>query len=60
MEHFRSEGGDNRPYFKYRIKVPKFTGVMYEWCLDYDDQGCHFRRFHIEWKESYQKKYDVV
>ncbi len=34
---------------------------MYEWCLKYDSQGKHFRRFHVEWKETKDgAEYDIV
>lgn len=50
MEYFYSEGG-HRPYFSYRVRVPKCTEDMFQWCLDYNDEDKYFRRFHIEWKE---------
>ena len=60
MEYFYSEGG-HRPYFAYRVKVPKCTTDMYQWCKDYDDKGKYFRRFHVEWSSVYQDTdFDVV
>ncbi len=34
---------------------------MYKWCLAYDNEGKHFRRFHVECKEIKDgADYDVV
>jgi hypothetical protein len=33
---------------------------MYTWCTEYNDQGRHFRRWHVEWKEITKKNYDVL
>lgn len=62
MEYFWSDAGNNRPYFRYRIKVPKCTTEMYEWCQAFDDEGKYFRRWHVEWNDSHHPKvnYDVV
>lgn len=60
MEYFYSGGGNNRPYFSYRIKVPKVSDEMYEWCEAYDAQGRCFCRWHVEWADLYQKNYDIV
>lgn len=60
MEYFWSDSG-HRPYFSYRIRVPKCTDEMYKWCLAYDNEGKHFRRFHVECKEIKDgADYDVV
>lgn len=59
MEYFHCEGG-HRPYFSYRVRVPKCTDEMYEWGLKYDNEGKHFRRFHVEWAGVHQRDYDVV
>ncbi len=60
MEYFYSESG-HRPYFSHRVRVQKCTVEMYEWCLKYDSQGKHFRRFHVEWKETKDgAEYDIV
>lgn len=60
MEYFWSEGGNNRPYFSHRVKVPKCDTDMYQWCQDFNDEGRYFRRFHVEWASVYNRKYDVV
>jgi len=60
MEYFHGGGGNNRPRFSYRIKVPKCTTEMYEWCTQYDAQDRYFRRWHVEWADLYQKNYDIV
>jgi hypothetical protein len=62
MEYFWSDGGNNRPYFRYRVKVPKCTTEMYEWCEAFDDEGVYFRRWHVEWKDvhGHGLNYDVV
>lgn len=60
MEYFYSGGGNNRPYFSYRIKIPKCTSEMYSWCDEYDAQGRCFRRWHVEWQSITQKNYDIV
>ena len=60
MEYFYSEGGNNRPVFRYRIKIPKCTTEMYKWCEAFDDEGKYFRRWHTEWKEVYRRDHDVV
>ena len=60
MEYFYSEGGNNRPYFSHRIKVPKCEREMYKWCQDFSDEGAYFRRFHVEWASVYNRNYDVV
>ena len=44
MEYFWSDGGNNDPYFSHRIKVPKCTADMYDWCAEFDDEGKYFRR----------------
>jgi hypothetical protein len=34
---------------------------MYEWCSDFDDEGKHFRRWHVQWQVNRpQRDYDVV
>jgi hypothetical protein len=61
MEYFWTDGGNNRPYFRYRIKVPECTAEMYRWCEQYDDEGEYFRRWHVEWKTVHpDKEYEVV
>jgi hypothetical protein len=60
MEYFWSDGGNNRPVFRYRIKVPKCTSEMFKWCEGFDDEGKYFRRWHVEWKKFGDKDYDVV
>lgn len=61
MEYFWSDGGNNAPYFRYRIRVPKCTTEMYEWCEALSDEGSYFRRFHVEWKLTHKgRDYDVV
>lgn len=61
MEYFYSGGGNNRPYFSHRIKVPKCTEEMYLWCEFFDDEDKHFRRWHVEWKEIHRPRdYDIV
>jgi len=60
MEYFYSEGGNNRPYFSHRVKVPTCNTDMYKWCTDFSDEGAYFRRFHVEWKSVYNRDYDVV
>ena len=59
MEYFRSESG-HRPYFSHRVSVSKCTDDMYEWCLQYDTEGKHFRRFHVEWAGVHQRDHDIV
>lgn len=65
MEYYWSEGGNNRPWFSYRIKVRKCTNEMYTWCKEYTDQGSPFCRFHVEWCDVYKtennpRDYDIV
>ena len=61
MEYFYSDGGNNRPYFSHRIKVPKCTTEMYQWCTSFDDEGRYFRRWHVEWASVYgSRDYDIV
>jgi hypothetical protein len=60
MEYFWSDGGNNRPTFRYRIKVPECTTEMYEWCENFGDEGAYFRRFHVEWKSTRGRDYDIV
>jgi len=34
---------------------------MYEWCENFNDEGTHFRRFHVEWKDVWPgRNYEVV
>lgn len=50
MKYYTSLGGDNKPYFSYRIKVDDGLPLgAYEWCDTYPDQDRPFRRFHVEW-----------
>ena len=61
MEYFWSDGGNNRPYFRHRVKVDKCTSEMYKWCEEYDDQGVPFRRWHVEWRKiDVEREYEVV
>lgn len=60
MEYFYSEGGNNRPYFSHRVKVPNCHTDMYKWCQDFSDEGRYFRRFHVEWASVYNRDYDIV
>jgi hypothetical protein len=61
MEYFWSDGGNNDPYFSHRVRIPKLTTEMYEWCSDFDDEGKHFRRWHVQWQVNRpQRDYDVV
>lgn len=61
MEYFWSDGGNNDPYFSHRIRIPKCTTEMYEWCSDFDDEGKYFRRWHVQWQANRpQRDYDVV
>ena len=57
MEFFYSDGGNNRPYFVYRVKVKNCTTEMYNWAQKYPEKG-PFSRFHIEWDMS--KGYDII
>lgn len=64
MNYFYSGGGNNRPYFIYRFKVPKCTDKMYEWATNYPEKG-PFSRFHVEWGSVYDtmdrpRTYDVI
>lgn len=64
MEYFHGGGGNNRPYFIYRFKVPKCTNDMYKWAEAYPSKG-HFCRWHVEWASVYSKMdrpldYDVI
>ncbi len=61
MEKFYGGGGNNRPYFPYRIKVKAVTNEMHKWCNDYEIVGArHFARWHCEFADMYQRDYDVV
>jgi hypothetical protein len=61
MEYFWSDGGNNDPYFSHRVKVPKCTADMYDWCTEFDDEGKYFRRWHVQWQANRpQRDYDVV
>jgi hypothetical protein len=61
MEYFWSDGGNNRPVFRYRVKVSKCTEEMYRWCEQFDDEGKYFRRWHVEWRTTHiDKEYEVV
>ena len=60
MEYFWTDGG-HRPWFSYRITVPKCTDEMFVWCKNYNDEGQYFRRFHVEWASSKDNcDYDIV
>ena len=61
MEYFYSGGGNNSPYFSYRIRVPKCTTEMYEWCDAFDAEAKCFRRWHVEWKATHKPRdYEIV
>lgn len=61
MEYFWSDGGNNRPVFSYRIRVPKCTTEMYEWCEQFDNEGAYFRRWHVEWMDTHKPRdYEIV
>jgi hypothetical protein len=61
MEYFWSDGGNNDPYFRYRVKVPKCTADMYDWCVAFDDEGKYFRRWHVQWQVNRPgRDFDVV
>ena len=61
MEYFWTDGGNNRPVFRFRVKVDKCTTEMYEWCENYDHEGQYFRRYHVEWRSVYpDREYEVV
>ena len=50
MKYYSSQGGNNSPYFKYRIKaIDGLARGAYEWCQEYPDEDQPFRRFHCEW-----------
>ena len=64
MVYFYSDGGNNRPYFTYRFKVPKVTNAMYKWAETYPSKD-YFQRWHVEWASVYNKMdsprdYDVI
>lgn len=59
MEYFHCESG-HRPYFSYRIQVPKVTDEMFQWCKQYDAEGKYFRRWHVEWGSVHQRQYDIA
>ncbi len=64
MEYFHGGGGNNRPVFVYRFKVPKVTTSMYQWAEQYPSKG-YFQRWHVEWATVYGKMdsprdYDVI
>lgn len=55
MKYYHSHGGNNKPYFSHRIKVPeRLPEGAFEWCQAYDDDDKPFRRFHVEW-DNYGK-----
>jgi hypothetical protein len=45
MEYFWSDGGNNKPYFIYRLNVQKITEQMHNWCNKYPSKG-PFSRWH--------------
>lgn len=55
MEHFWTDGGNNRPYFQHRIKIKQITNEMANWCTEYQIPG-HFARWHCE----FGRDYDIV
>jgi hypothetical protein len=59
MKYFWTDGGNNHPWFEYRVKVHKCTDEMYRWCEAYDDEGKYFRRWRIDYGRD-NKDYDVV
>ena len=61
MKYFHSNGGNNKPHFTHRIKMPRVLPEgVYEWCEEYDDADRPFRRFHIEWDQYGDKGYVIV
>lgn len=61
MEYFWTDGGNNRPTFRFRIRVPRCTEEMFKWCEQYNDEGHYFRRFHVEWQSLHSSRdYEVV
>lgn len=59
MEYF-SSGGGAPGHFAHRIRVSEVTDDMYHWCLSYDDEGRHFRRWSIEWGSINFRNHDTV
>ena len=59
MEHFWTDGGNNRPYFQHRIKVTQATKEMFDWCMEYHIPG-HFARWHCEFGSTHARDYDIV
>lgn len=60
MEYFYS-GSGHRPYFEYRIQVPRCTDEMFMWCKNYEVTDRYFQRFHVEWGTSYEDRaYDIM
>ena len=51
MEYFWTDGGNNRPYFIYRLRVKSGNTGMYEWCKKYPEKG-PFSRFHVIWNSE--------
>jgi hypothetical protein len=46
MEHFWSDGGNNRPFFLYRLKLKHISTDMFNWCDNYPGKG-PFSRWHV-------------
>lgn len=46
MEHFWSDGGNNKPFFIYRLRLSDITTEMYNWCDNYPENG-PFSRWHV-------------
>jgi hypothetical protein len=59
MECFYSGGGRSNPGFQHQVRVRRCSGEAYQWCLDYDNEGKHFRRFYVEWGHD-KVGYDLV
>lgn len=59
MEYFYSEGGNNEPYFRYRIKVKSVTAEMFEWCKNYQYlRNTDFAHWHCDY--GVLRDYDVI
>lgn len=59
MEFFFSDGGNNRPFFIYRLKIDDTSTEIYEWCKNYPSKG-PFSRWHIDRKMISDSKTNTV
>lgn len=59
MEYFHAGGGGS-PYFSHRIRVRDVPNEIFEWCNNYDDEGRHFRRWHVEWGTVNIRDHDII